>query len=318
MTSKLPSLIPTTGQLKPLRTIEAAARVGKCVATYRRVFVETPVHADFAYKLEVLRQLGIHTSREQHSILQCGAPSSAGKSSVARRFADGLNGVAPKKKVPIVYLEVKNCRTSKDVLKAILRILGDPLSERGTIDEMHLRMSNIARRVGVQMIIIDEIHHLASYSQSDSINMIKGIVNSGLCPVVIIGEEVKSRPFFNTSSEILSRTFLCGDLQPFSRNDEGLCDMAQFLIKIDKELLANGIFRINSDFLNDYALCNLFTASKGIPGGASRIISIALAAAIGRGAEKIELIDLAAGVDDWAMKANKLNINPFYEGRSHA
>ena len=228
------------------------------------------------------------------------------------RSQEELN--ADKYKIPVLYISIGDSSTTKEVLSKILKSCGDRFYCLGTKFSMRNRIERIFRDLGVELVIFDEVHHLIDKnSLQEVVNLFKAWLEDGICPIAFFGTE-KALPIFCTDLELAQRVQDSIEITPLSDTEADFKELGNFLTQMDGALVDQGTFQRSSEFLNDFALECLFEVSNGHIGRVARTLQAALKHALYRDADRIELYDLAAGVDSWAIPGKFVETNPFRRG----
>lgn len=103
------------------------------------------------------------------------------ESKYPRKIIDGFT------KIPILYLTVPVGATPKSVASKILLNMGDPNYDRGTENNMTVRILSFVEKCEVEMIIVDEFQHLID-SESKNVlnkasNWVKNLSNEVRIPI---------------------------------------------------------------------------------------------------------------------------------------
>jgi len=93
--------------------------------------------------------------------------------------------------VPVLYVESPEMPTVKGLASEILRQMGDPFFYKGTGEEMTVRIFELCKKVGVELIILDEIQHLIEGGRRAELrrltDWLKRLINEVKCPIVLAG-----------------------------------------------------------------------------------------------------------------------------------
>ena len=105
------------------------------------------------------------------------------ESKYPRKIIDGFT------KIPILYLTVPVGATPKSVASTILLNMGDPNYDRGTENNMTVRILSFVEKCEVEMIIVDEFQHLID-SESKNVlnkasNWVKNLSNEVRIPILV-------------------------------------------------------------------------------------------------------------------------------------
>ncbi|MBC3941184.1 ATP-binding protein [Sphingomonas albertensis] len=244
--------------------------------------------------------------------------SQAGKSKMLTVFRDRINqspmadGSVPNPH-RVLYFELKGSQTLKMLCVMILQKLGDPHWNEGNGDDVQERVRVFLRQRGVQLLIIDEVQHLAGDSQNkmDITDELKLFLDAGIVPVVFAGNE-KSKKFFERNEQLCARLGRPLELTPLSgglAHDRVL--FKTFCRDLDAAMVAKSITRASSNLSEKVALKGLLAASRGRVGRVVRIVEVAMEHAVSRDADYIEMYDLSHAIETFAMPQRYVAKNPF-------
>ena len=110
--------------------------------------------------------------------------SGMGKSKAAEFFAERHrrpdDPEAPAAQVPVLYVSMAGVTSARGLLLVILHKLGAPYSAGSSAESLYPTVVSLLTRVGVKMLIIDEIHHVAYGNRLERLkvlSVIKGLGN---------------------------------------------------------------------------------------------------------------------------------------------
>ena len=163
---------------------------------------------------------------------------------------------------------------------AILDVLFAPYKPHDRIDKKQFQVINILRRIGLKMLIIDEIHHVLAGSmnrQKTFLNVIKYLGNELQVPIVGIGTKDAFRAL-QTDAQ-LSNRFEPAVLPRWEFNKEFLSLLTSFERMLPLK---------NASNLHETSLATrLFSMCEGYIGELSRILTEAGVSAVKLGEERI-------------------------------
>ncbi|TDR32158.1 TniB family NTP-binding protein [Hydromonas duriensis] len=170
---------------------------------------------------------------------------------------------------------------------AILDVLFAPYKPHDRIDKKQFQVINILRRIGLRMLIIDEIHHVLAGSmnrQKTFLNVIKYLGNELQVPIVGIGTKDAFRAL-QTDAQ-LSNRFEPAVLPRWAFDKEFLSLLTSFERMLPLR---------NASNLHETSLATrLFSMSEGYIGELSRILTEAAVKAVTSGEERITIKNLDA------------------------
>jgi hypothetical protein len=202
--------------------------VAKKIALFRSIVLPYPRHVLFHSRCDYLQKLGVANRGKPQMGLRMLAPSGSGKSTAALEYKALVERRSPPTDafVPIVYVALDSASTSKRLMVQILHALGDPLAERGTEQSLRSRAIDYLRRLGVQLLIIDEVQHLnfRSSAKADVTDALKSFLDAGVTPIVFLGTD-EARPMFESNLQLNGRLLAPLDmpkLEPSKSEDRDL------------------------------------------------------------------------------------------------
>ncbi|ESQ83989.1 hypothetical protein AEAC466_09600 [Asticcacaulis sp. AC466] len=308
--------MPLTGQLSADFSPSTTKKVASALSKFSSVFINLPQQTQVHAHLDCLRLTGKASKGEPQRALRCLAPPASGKSTLAQTYARSVNTAVPagENSTPVVYVSLQNNATSKRFMQSIL--FGRNASDVGTEMMLKRRIVDDFAKNGVELLIIDEIHHASTRDDSTPLtNVVKSFLNDAICPVAFFGTPAAEN-LFRGNRELAQRTQIVCDIKPLKSHAEDMETLAAFLVQMDRELVKRDIFRRSSSFLHDHAVECLMEVSEGVVGAVARILQHALEIAVWRHADHIEMFDLARAVDEWAIPQGYVNTNPFLRGRA--
>ncbi|MDR3483184.1 MAG: TniB family NTP-binding protein [Burkholderiaceae bacterium] len=119
--------------------------------------------------------------------------SGTGKTSLAHAFTESYpKQVLPERDLlPVLHVSVPAAATIAGTVEAVLRQLGDPEPERGTVSAKTARAVRIARGCGVEMLLFDEAQHIQdrgrNYTQYFVGDWLKSLMDALGLPVTLLG-----------------------------------------------------------------------------------------------------------------------------------
>jgi hypothetical protein len=312
------NFVPATGTIheddSPAKNIEVVFKGEK----FADVFIETPLHTRLMSRLDCLRLQGQANTKRAHRALRCLAAPSTGKTSVAQRYRDLINKqvLASEKRLPVLFVSLENATTSRKLGVLILEALGDFDPTSGPESLLRRRIVRLLSEYQVEVIIIDEVHHLAvKRNIGEVINVLKTLLNQRLCPLAFLGTDAAIK-LFTTNKELIQRVATVADIKALPNNADGRSILARFLKELDRALQELSIFNQSSDFVEDQVVAALMKVTEGVMGLSARILQAALEISIRRNASRIEIYDVSRAIDTWAMPQGLCKTNPLLGANS--
>lgn len=229
----------------------------------------------------------------------------------AERAAQGL----PPNPYQVVIVELDRRLNLKGFYQEVLRKLDDEFWDADVSAKvLENRIADFVRRLGVELLIADEVQHLKRKANdaNEVTDRLKVFLDRGIVPLVLVGDE-DSIPFFRANGKLAAR--LGNPLQLAPLNPEGSGADAKlfkkFCAALDEGLVKHKIFASSSMLTSNKILDALLAVSSGHVGRVARLLSIAAPAAVRRGADRVEPYDLSKATREFAIGANWLITDPF-------
>ncbi len=280
--------------------------------------------------------------------------SQAGKSAIAERLIIELMeeaiaaGLDPNP-FRVIHITIDPRMTLKMLYQEILKRLADDFtaepgsqgrrvsaeqakelkgSSKDNIKIFEQRVEEWVDRLGVELIIVDEVQRLISntgnlsankaridtFLTADALDVTKKLqafLDRGVVPLVFIGDETSER-FFELNSQFAARLSKPLELRPLDvskvRQQKQFFD---FCIEYNNQIVQQKATAVETCLTEPLVLTALSMASGGHIGRAARIIQVALPAALERGAVTLEAYDLSNAVRDFAIGLGWVNHDPF-------
>lgn len=306
------ALSPKTGTIRKVYDRAKTEEVVAKLKSFSDVWIDTPYHHQLQSGLDTLRLFGKVSDEVTHRALRCLAPPSTGKSTVARKYRDLINLEAGSqgKNKPVLLVSLSNSMTSKKLITSMLMELGDPHATKGVEQLQGQRLEELVIEWRIELIIIDEVHHLASRRNvTEVINALKSLLNKKICPLAFLGT-MDAEKLLTSNGEIGQRIANIADIKPLQKTAGGRATLHRFLSGLDQELQRLGIFRCQSDFTNEQCVDGLLKATNGVMGLSARILQNSLETAVRRNADRIEAYDVSMAIDTWAIPNGFCKTNP--------
>jgi Bacterial TniB protein len=135
--------------------------------------------------------------------------------------------------VPVLYVPIPGAPTNKSLATQLLRSLGAPSAESGSASEQFARFETLARRAGVQLVLLDEMHHFidrgTAKSHAKVADSLKMVVENLNVACVAAGAP-RTKALFTMNAQLRSRFALSMRMHPFSiRTQQELSQLRGFL-----------------------------------------------------------------------------------------
>lgn len=299
-------------------TAQYNCAVANKIANFKIINVAYPPQVLFHSRCDYLQKLGLANKGKPQMGLRMLAPSGSGKSTAALEYKAMVERRTPPTDtfVPVVYLALDSASTSKRLMVQILHALGDPLAERGTEQALRKRAIDYLRRLGVQLLIIDEVQHLGfrSTAKADVTDALKSFLDAGVTPIVFVGTE-DARKMFESNLQLNGRLLAPLDmpkLEPSKSEDRSL--FASFVWGLCEGMTEHKVLKTCPSIVGEGVLGPLMEVTDGVVGRVARLFEVAIEIAIRRGGNTLEVADLSLAVDRWALPQNFAKRNPFRAG----
>jgi len=205
-------------------------------------------------------------------------PSRVGKSTVLRRYAMRYPPTRHGRQLirPVLIVRAPPSNADSALLTATLAALGDPNPASGTPTEREMRVVNHLGRQCVELLCFDEVNHLID-SDSDKIgyraaNLIKALLNYGVCPIVLTGVTHAKR-IVDTNEQLQGRSRPTVTMRPLDwRNQNQRLEFKVFLHQLEKAMALPAPSQLGEDSLAH----RIHHFSRGLPGYALDLLAEAL------------------------------------------
>ncbi|WP_410511759.1 TniB family NTP-binding protein [Paenibacillus sp. BR2-3] len=286
------------------------------IAHVESILVMHPKFSEVLLELEEIHELSKDSLiTEQLCII---GPTGAGKSTLVELYVSNY----PRKEetertvIPVLLLKVPpRARSPKVLASKILRIMGDPLFDKGTEENMTNRIQHFVKACDIQMIILDEFHHLidrdTDHVLATASDWLKTFIDEVNIPVVLCGLPVSER-IFEHNEQLDGRYPNRVVLPPFSfSSKEQIIEFRKFLVSIDKLLPFSNLSHISDPEI----AAKIYYFSSGIPRYIMRLLKQATKYALKKGDDQISEIDLRDAFDRITRSTRPYAINPFEQNR---
>lgn len=144
----------------------------------------------------------------------------AGKTTLVKNYTQAFPSYHTETgtKIPVFYMETPSPVTVKGMAAEMLYQLGDPGGHQGTLWSMNSRLVNFIRDCQVQLVILDDFHHLVDCKTNRILrevsDWLKVLIKSTHVPFLVVGIDGEVRRILKANSQ-LSRLFIPEELRPF-------------------------------------------------------------------------------------------------------
>lgn len=289
--------------------------VAKKIALFRSIVIQYPRQLELHDRLDYLQALGRHSRGEPQMGLRVLAPTGSGKSTAARTYKRLVErGIPPSDEhVPVLLLPLNSATTSRRLMVQILQALGDPVAEKGTEQALQARAVSYMRRLGVELLIIDEVQHLTyrSNAKIDVTDALKSFLDAGVAPIAFLGTET-ALPLFEANLQLNGRLIAPFDMPKLDvAKAEERSLFASFVAALCQEMEAKQLFAAPITLVRPDVLGGLMEVTDGVIGRVSRLFEVAVEIALRRGSVSFDLEDVSTAVEQWAVRQGFALRNPF-------
>lgn len=281
---------------------------------YKLVMDPLP-HARFSTAM--YRIADLHQRRRTHGMgggLLISGPSGAGKSTIVRAYSAAFPRVHETERthIPVLLVTVPSSPTSKSLAGAILEALGRKNAHRGTAPEKTTWLHEFFTRCGVEMLLLDEFHHLLYAPTLSSFRDVTDWLKNFLedTRVGMVGCGLPAAEFVVNSNEQLARRFSERiRVSPFSLDDPADFHEFRGILKALGERLP---LRSETPLYEANLARRLLTASYGLMDYVVKVLEGGVSAASSVGLQTIDLDVLAAAFRDRVWRDVPERLNPFH------
>jgi len=238
----------------------------------------------------------------------------AGKTTLIRDYAAAYPRKIMKDgiEIPVFYSDIPSPATVKATAITLLKKLGDPAAEKGTLPVMNDRLVGFIKDCKVEIVILDEFSNLID-TETDHVlnqvsNWLKMLIKDTCVPFLVVGISGKVDRILNANAQ-LSRLFAYREiLKPFSLDNTERTQEFTSFIKHSQNVI--GIC-LSPNIPKGEVLYRIFYATDGVVGNIMNLLRYAGIFAKERNSEFIELTDLEIAFHYRIEKYLRHKINPF-------
>lgn len=302
-----------TIEAKPTVKTDRAQKVALLESTTIRLPIMSETHQFF----DEMREDFVACPGETAMMLRILGPSGAGKSKILKSYLSRemeRTGLALHQ-IRVVYVELDEVTSMNQFYRLILMALGATgVSLSGDLHILKQRSLKYLRELGIELILIDEGHHLWNKAGAKTIwnktEALKSAANAGFPPMVFAGI-ADAEQKFSSNPQLSMRQHPPIDINPFKvANPDDCKSYGGFCGFLDKSMVDKGIVAERIGLLDKYFV-EMFQASGGLVGVTFKIVLHALRRALRQERNTIGRDDLSYAVETWAMKEGFTSSNPF-------
>lgn len=253
------------------------------------------------------------------------APSQTGKTTMLSEYQSLRNSVVPKgsKRVPVLFVTLEANTTKKGLAVCILDALEELGFTTGPYSGTELvllkRVRALLRLAGVELLILDEVHHLVGKDEEldEKAYMvgetIKRMLIKGVCPIVLSG--VMKGANILKNEQLAQRCIPAIKLPKLStktqrESEKFLRFLGAYLLQLEEQEIA---LNATAFIDGDVPLC-IVEVTKGILGAACNLIKEAVSTMTFQGRNVLELADFAVAANGLFVEPGLYTRNPFIHG----
>lgn len=300
-----------------LRKLAASRR-----AAMDAIFIPTPRTAEAHDQFRFLMDHAAEGSGSKLCVLLV-APSQSGKSRVIEMFAEEMNTPEQlgQRRIPVLHVtlhaEVTRKGLAQDILIALQRFGYETGAMKGSEPELWERVYRYLRAGGVQLLVLDEIHHVKTTTGAMARSVgecIKHALLEGPCPIVLSGIHTAELPF-KANEQLQQRAIPSIELRPFRSDIPSDLDLfMEFLAAYLLRLENSGICKNATAVIEGDGPACILEVSAGVLGAACRLLKEAVVTMTLKGRDDLCREDLIKATDDAFVRSGLHDRNPFVSG----
>src|SRR3546814_638654 len=230
--------------------LHASERASAATEAFKTIWIDhAPQQAIIARVLKLHRD-SLAIRGQPLGGLRLSQDSQAGKSATFGRVKQILADQRAEQRLPpndyqvlIVGLDKKT--SLKSVFQDVLLEMHDPDWSTGTEKVLRVRIDEFVRRLGVELLVVDEIQHLRREGNdvNDVTDALKRWLDAGSVPLVLVGN-MDSQPFFERNKQLCARLGTPLDLSPLAASKQrDAIHFKAFCSRYDDKLVESGAVR---------------------------------------------------------------------------
>jgi len=215
--------------------------------------------------------------------------------------------------IPVLYVETPSPVTVGGMASHLLKVLGDPAWDKGTLPQMNSRLCDLIKDCKVKLIVLDDFHHLIDSETQHVLNKVadwlKVLIKNTNVPFLMISITGKIELILEENAQ-LSRLFQTPlHLEPFTwdtKKTETIKEFSDFLGFVEQARLP-----LSKDLPRSEIIRRIYYATRGIVANIMNLFNRATVIANHHDRQDIELEDLKVACQKRLYRHAKLRANPF-------
>ena len=213
--------------------------------------------------------------------------------------------------VPVLSATIPVPATVKSLVTKLLLNLGDHIAESGTTLHQTLRIQQLMKACGVELIILDEFQHFIDRDSRKVLETVsdwlKHLLNETRIPIVLIGMSYSDQ-ILDANKQLKRRFAVKMSLDPFGwETPQQQQEFRKFLRTVDTKLPLPK----RSNLADQDMAFRFFCASNGFVANVMKIARRATALALERSMDALDLSLLEQAYEERLATSNPGSPNPF-------
>lgn len=304
--------------------MEANSRHFHAECVFKEIFIENPRVQQAHNVMERLCQRSLNDAVIEKSCAALIGPSQSGKTSTIRSFVERKNTLEAIKdhQIPVLHLVIGSNITRKGFLQEALIAMEDydiaTLPKSGTESILLHRFCVALRALNVQLLVVDECHHIKRGSDGryayDVGEMLKSILLRGACSILLAGVGEDAEAPFRHNEQLALRALRRLDFSPLRASVPEDHELFQnFVVDMLMEMSDRGLINNAEALATRENLYALHQASSGVVGRVCRLFRLAVGHMIDRNDEGLSIEDLIYATDVLQQHNATRSKNPFQQ-----
>lgn len=204
-----------------------------------KIFIHHPRMRQVQRMMERCRSWSLG-AQEPYCLLVIG-PTGVGKTTLIEDYlkSNPRADTSEATTIPVLDAIIPAPATMKAMAVELLTKLGDPMAQRGTLNQQTWRLRKLLQACGVQLIILDEFNHFIDRDNETVLRTVadwlKVLIDTTGIPVVLVGTP-NSRSVLDANEQLRRRFGTQERLEPFTWEGDGRDHFRRFLKEVDERL----------------------------------------------------------------------------------